>query len=109
MKTLVLGIGNTIRGDDGVGVHVARELAGQVRDYDIEVKDVSFDGLNLLEIIMGYDKLIVIDAIMTGAKNIGEVRRVKPELICAPSCSAISPHHFNLASTIEIGKRGSDH
>ena len=105
MKTLVLGIGNSILGDDGIGVHVARELAGKISDKDIDVKDVSIDGLNLLEIVLGYDKLVVIDAIMTEDGKVGEIYRLKPEKVCNPACSAISPHHFNLATTLEIGKR----
>ncbi len=105
MRTLVLGIGNSILGDDGVGVSVAQELDAKIRDDNIDVLDVNIDGLNLLEVIIGYDKLIVIDAIMTEEGDIGEIYRFKPEMICDPSHSAISPHHFNLVTTIEIGKK----
>lgn len=69
------------------------------------MRDVSVDGLNLLELIVGYDRLVVIDAIMTEVGEVGEIYRIKPENVCGPSCSAISPHHFNLATTIEIGKK----
>lgn len=105
MKTLVLGIGNSILGDDGVGVHVTRELAEKIKDENVDVRDTSVDGLNLLEFIVGYDKLVVVDAIMTETGKAGEIYRLKPENVCQPSTSAISPHHFNLATTIEIGKR----
>ena len=105
MRTLVLGIGNTILGDDGVGVSIARELDTKIRNDNVDVLDVNIDGLNLLEIIVGYDKLIVIDAIMTDEGDIGEIYRFKPEMICDPSHTAISPHHFNLVTTIEIGKK----
>ena len=105
MKTLVLGIGNSILGDDGVGVHAAQEVARIIKDENIVVRDVSIDGLNLLELILGFDKLVVIDAIMTENGEVGEIYRLKPENICELARSAISPHHFNLASTIEVGKR----
>jgi hydrogenase maturation protease len=105
VRTLVLGIGNSILGDDGVGVSIARELDTKIRNDNIDVLDVNIDGLNLLEVIVGYDKLIVIDAIMTEEGDIGEIYRFKPEMICDPSRSAISPHHFNLVTTIEIGKK----
>jgi len=105
LRTLVLGIGNSILGDDGVGVHVAQELARIIKDENIDVRDVSVDGLNLFDFIIGYDKLVVIDAIVTDGGEIGEIYRLKPEYVCDPSRSAISPHHFNLATTIEIGKR----
>ena len=105
MKTLVLGIGNSILGDDGIGVHVAQEVARIIKDENIDVRDVSVDGLNLFDFIIGYDKLVVIDAIVTDDGEIGEIYRLKPEYVCDPSRSAISPHHFNLATTLEIGKR----
>jgi hydrogenase maturation protease len=104
MRTLVLGIGNSILGDDGVGVRVAREVAARVKDGDVDVRDVSVDGLNLFDFILGYDKLVVIDAIVTEDGAVGDVFRIVPEKVCDPSRSAISPHHFNLATTIEIGK-----
>lgn len=105
MRTLVLGIGNSILGDDGVGVHVAQELSRKIKDENVDVRDTSVDGLNLLEFIMGYDKLVVIDAIITEDGEVGEIYRLKPEEVCQPSHSAISPHHFNLATTLEIGKK----
>jgi len=105
LRTLVLGIGNSILGDDGVGVHVAQELARIIKDENIDVRDVSVDGLNLFDFIIGYDKLVVIDAIVTDDGKTGEIYRLKPEYVCDPSRSAISPHHFNLATTVEIGKR----
>ena len=105
MRTLILGIGNSILGDDGIGVHVAQEVARIIKDENIDVRDVSVDGLNLFDFIIGYDKLVVIDAIVTDDGEIGEIYRLKPEYVCDPSRSAISPHHFNLATTVEIGKR----
>jgi hydrogenase maturation protease len=105
VKTLVLGIGNTVLGDDGVGVRVAQEVAARVSDENVEVRDVSVDGLNLFDFILGYDKLVVIDAIVTEDGRLGEVYRLEPETVCDPSRSAISPHHFNLGTTIEIGRR----
>ena len=50
MRTLVLGIGNPILGDDGVGFHIAQELAREIKDENIDVKDTSVDGLNLLAV-----------------------------------------------------------
>ena len=105
MKTLILGIGNSVLGDDGVGVHVVQELAKKIRDENVDIKDVSFDGLNLLELIVGYDKLIVIDAIMSEGGKVGEIYRLKPEKACEPAHLSTSPHHFNLAGTLEMGKR----
>ena len=105
MKTLVLGIGNPILGDDGIGFHIAQELAKEINDENIDVKDTSVNGLNLLELIVGYDKLIVIDAIMTEDEKIGEIYRLKPRNSSETAWSTISLHHLNLATTIQIGEK----
>ena len=104
MRTLVLGIGNPILGDDGVGFHIAQELAKEIKDENIDVKDTSIDGLNLLELIVGYDKLIVIDAMMTEDEKVGEIYRLKPSNGSETAWSTISLHHLNLDTTIQIGK-----
>ena len=105
MRTLILGIGNSILGDDGVGIRIARQLDRLVKGKNIDVVEANVDGLNLLDFILEYDRLIVIDAIVTEDGEVGEIYRLKPEQIYQPSGSAISPHHFNLATTLEIGKR----
>jgi len=105
VRTLVLGIGNPILGDDGIGFHIAQELAKEIKDENIGVKDTSVNGLNLLELIVGYDKLIVIDAIMTEEAKAGEIYRLKPSSSGETAWSTISLHHLNLATTIEIGER----
>ena len=79
MKTLILGIGNPLLGDDGIGFHIAQELARQIQDENTDVKDTSVDGLNLLELITGYDRVIIIDAIMTEGGEVGEIYKLRPE------------------------------
>jgi len=105
MKTLVLGIGNPFLGDDGIGIHIAKELAREIEDKNIDIEDAGTDGLNLLELIAGYDRLIVIDAIMTEEGEAGEVYRLKPEDLAGTVQPTASPHHANLASTVELGKK----
>jgi len=105
MKTLVLGIGNPLLGDDGVGFHIAQELANGIKDENIDVKDASIDGLNLIELIIGYDKVIIIDAIMTENGEVGETYKFRPEDIARTVHATTSPHHANLATAIEIGKK----
>ncbi len=51
MKTLVLGIGNPVLSDDGVGLSIARSLEGEIEGVEVIAADVS--GLNLLDLIQG--------------------------------------------------------
>lgn len=65
MKTLILGIGNEIRRDDAVGLIVARKVFKQINSDNLDVKVASSGGLPLLGKIEGYDKIYLIDSIMT--------------------------------------------
>ena len=105
MRTLILGIGNPILGDDGVGFHIARELARKIKDENIDIKDTSAYGLNLLELIVGYDKVIFIDAIMVLDGQIGEIYKLRPENLADTVQVATSMHQANLATTLEIGRK----
>jgi hydrogenase maturation protease len=121
LKTLVLGIGNPILGDDGVGFYVAQELTNKVKDIcqrqkgeklnkfnllpkgQIDVKDASTNGLNLLEFIAGYDKVIIVDAIKTENGEVGQIYKLKPEDFVSTVHLTTSPHDTNLATAIKIG------
>jgi hydrogenase maturation protease len=105
LKTLVLGIGNPILGDDGIGFYVAQELANKVKDKNIDVKDTSISGLNLLELIAGYDKVIIVDAIKTEDGEAGQIYKLSPGDFTSTVHLATSIHDTNLATAIEIGKK----
>ncbi|MBJ7402142.1 MAG: HyaD/HybD family hydrogenase maturation endopeptidase [Bradyrhizobium sp.] len=62
----ILGIGNTLLGDDGVGVHVVRHLQGLAADGKVGLVDGGTLSFNLLPTIEATDRLIVVDAAMIG-------------------------------------------
>ena len=65
-KTLVLGLGNTILGDDGVGICVVREMRRTwTPGAGVELVEASLGGMVLLDLIAGYDHAVIVDAIMT--------------------------------------------
>jgi hydrogenase maturation protease len=74
MKTLVIGLGNPILGDDGVGWCVVEEIARLTADRnDIEVDCVAMGGLSLMERLTGCERVIIVDSIFTGEKPNGTV------------------------------------
>lgn len=75
-KTLVLGMGNTIRGDDGVGIKITEALKGQIDFSFIEIKQTHESGINLLDKIAGYEKVIIIDSIKSESGKIGDIYRL---------------------------------
>jgi hydrogenase maturation protease len=62
LPTLVIGLGNCQRGDDGVGVCVAKALATQVLPAGVEVVDGGTQGLGLVNLMEGRRRVIVVDA-----------------------------------------------
>ena len=103
MKTIILGIGNLILRDDGVGIHVARELSKIVDDKDITIDEALTGGMNLLDLILGYDKAIIIDAVKSDVNEHGMVKRIKlSEFNTMHSCN---PHDVSLIEAIELAKK----
>jgi len=103
MKTLVLGLGNPILSDDGVGIKVAREVANQLNSPQVTVAETSGAGLSLLDSIVGYDKVIIIDAIQTKEGNTGQIYRMGTEDFSLTKHFS-SPHQVNLVTALELGK-----
>jgi len=76
-KTLVLGLGNTIMGDEGVGVHVVRALAQKPLPAGVECLDGGTGGFVLLGPLQDADRVVLIDAAADG-NPIGTVTRTTP-------------------------------
>ncbi len=78
MRTAILGIGNPILRDDGVGPRLARLVHDRARAAhpDVEFIEVSTAGLNLLDLVRDIDRLVLIDAIITGERPPGTLRRL---------------------------------
>ena len=76
-KTLVLGLGNVIMGDEGVGVHVVRALEGLELPANVECLDGGTGGFVLLEPLQEADHIILIDATDDGNPQ-GTVTRTTP-------------------------------
>jgi hydrogenase maturation protease len=103
MKTLVLGLGNPILSDDGVGIRVAQEVGEKLKDPQITVSETSAAGLSLLDSIVGYDKVIIIDAVQTREGHAGQIYRMGLQDFSSAKHFS-SPHQINLITALELGK-----
>jgi hydrogenase maturation protease len=103
MKTLVLGLGNPILSDDGVGVKVAQEVGKKLDDPETTVSETNAVGLGLLDLIVGYDRVIIIDAIQTKRGKAGRIYRMEPQDFSSAKHFS-SPHQINLVTALELGK-----
>jgi hydrogenase maturation protease len=77
-KLLILGIGNVLMGDEGVGVHVVNEVLKSELPADVECLDGGTGSFLLLEPMQSAEKVILIDACIDGAEA-GGVRRLRPK------------------------------
>ncbi len=107
MKTLVLGLGNELYGDDAVGIHVVRRLKQELESKEGLLEDIDFEecplsGLALLDVIIGYDRLIIIDTIKKSNPATGQVHILEEKDL--RHIPGPSPHYVSIPQTLEIGK-----
>jgi len=76
-KILILGVGNLVMGDEGIGIHVVRELEKQNLPYNVIVIDGGTGGFHLLEYFQTYKTIILIDATMDN-KLTGTISVIQP-------------------------------
>jgi hydrogenase maturation protease len=103
-KTLILGLGNPILSDDGVGTAVARELESRLELQEATVIEASLGGINLLDLLVGYERVIIVDAIKTGVGRPGQIYRLDPSALASIRHTG-SSHDINLVTALELGKK----
>lgn len=104
MKTLVLGLGNPILSDDGVGVRIAQRLEGRIDRQEVTVMEASLAGLSILDLLTGYDRAIIVDAIQTVGGKVGQMHRLSREVLDVTRHAA-SPHDIDAGTALELGSR----
>ena len=109
IKTIVVGLGNPILTDDGVGVKVAYEVEtrlGEQRPKNLFITEASVGGLRLMELLEGYDRAIIIDAIQTHnghptgsiyTMDLTDLREI------SPTQHSASAHDTSLVTALDAG------
>jgi len=103
LKTLVLGMGNTILCDDGVGIYVVREAAERFEGDDVDFAEASVGGMRILDVVGGYERVIMVDAIQTQDGTPGEIYRLTPDQFNL-SLHAGSSHDLSLPGALTFGR-----
>jgi hydrogenase maturation protease len=103
LKTLILGMGNEILGDEGVGVHAVRALAAEPLPTGVEVLEVGTAILDVLPALEAPQRLILIDA-MQGLGAAGSVYRTILE-DCSGSPLIASMHGFDIFRVLALAGR----
>lgn len=105
MKIIVLGLGQSLRGDDAVGLEAVRvwrekfpETAARVR---VEIAELP--GLGLLDLLEGMEAAILVDAVQSAAPA-GTLIRLGPEELAAFTPGSGSAHGWGVAETLHLGR-----
>lgn len=111
MKTLIVGLGNPILSDDGVGVKVAfavEEALANQANGDIHVTEACVGGLRLMEMLVGYDRAILIDALkLRNGSSPGTIHQMTLDDLreISPTQHSTSSHDMSLVNALDMGRR----
>jgi hydrogenase maturation protease len=103
-KTLIVGIGNMLCCDEGVGVQVIQQMEFMELPGHIELLDMGTSTMDLISHLEGVKKLIVIDAMRTGGTP-GAIYKCKPEDLMPKGEEPISLHEVGLLETLTMAKQ----
>ena len=108
--TLVVGLGNPILGDDGIGWRIADAVRSALADNgsgrkNVEIACYALGGLSLMERLIGFDRAIIIDAVQTASGNPGQIYDLR--LSELPDYSAghlTAAHDTSLQTALKLGQ-----
>ncbi|XWJ93222.1 HyaD/HybD family hydrogenase maturation endopeptidase [Phytobacter ursingii] len=101
MRILVLGVGNILLSDEGIGVRVIEALEQRyVMPEGVEVLDGGTAGMELLEAMANRTHLIIVDAIVSRKSEPGELLILRDEEVPVLFNNKISPHQLGLSDVL---------
>ena len=99
--TVIIGIGNILLQDDGVGVHVIKELENEKLPSTIELVDGGTSTLDMLGFFLDYKKVIVVDCLRAGL-NPGTIYKIRPEDIKDYQKENLSIHDVQILDVVRM-------
>jgi hydrogenase maturation protease len=107
MRTIVLGLGNPILGDDGVGCRIVEDLK-QGLEVDegsgqIDIEPFYRGGISLMERLIGYDRALIVDSIQGMGGEVGAIYRLTMDDL--PTMTADSPHDTSFKAALHLGRQ----
>ena len=108
IRTLIIGLGNPILTDDGIGVRVAEEVRTLLPERaPVDISEVSIGGLTLMESMIGYDRVILIDSYLSQDGIPGTFRKMSLDdlRLVSPTQHSASPHDASIVTALESGRQ----
>jgi hydrogenase maturation protease len=102
MKTLILGMGNTLLSDDGIGIIAKRYLETRLGNgFDLDFIETSWGGFRIIDLLSGYDYAIIVDSIKTNSKPLGYIHQLRPTDLL-PTLRLTSYHDINFITALKL-------
>ncbi len=102
--TLILGMGNPILSDDGAGIRAVQEIAKRTLKKDIEIKETNVGGFAVIDEIVGYRNVVIVDAVKTKDGKPGSIYRFTPADFKA-TVHLSTPHTINFATAMALAEK----
>ena len=102
-KTLILGLGNEILSDDGIGPRLVKDLTGMLEDSGLQFETACCGGLEIMEILRDFDRAIFIDAVRTRNNEPGTVYYFKHSDFMETS-NLSNLHDVNFLTALKLGE-----
>lgn len=103
-RTLILGLGNAILCDDGVGIKVARRIAELGPHPGIVVKEAELAGFALIDLLEGFERAVVVDAVRLRDAEPGEIVIFDGAQL-EPSLHLVAGHQIDLPTALAMGRQ----
>ena len=100
---MIVGLGNPLLTDDAVGMRAAALLAQRLAGTQVDVVSSSWGGMRFIDLLAGYDRAIIIDAIEWRQGPPGTVYRLTPD-VAIPTLRAVSYHDVSLGTALALGR-----
>ena len=102
-RVLLLGLGNDLLCDDAIGLRVVAEVRERIGSAaNVCILDTVEMGLSLLDLAVGYDDLLIVDAVQTGLAPSGFLHEV--DLSALRTLPAVSPHFLGVGEMLALGR-----
>ncbi len=103
---VIIGLGNVLLSDEGIGVHLVRQLAKQQDNFpNVEFIDAGAAGMNLLHLIANRKKAVIIDCAKMGEKP-GTLRRfTADEVVSVKHLTHFSLHEIDILQVLNLSKQ----
>ncbi|NDJ76607.1 MAG: hydrogenase maturation protease [Chloroflexi bacterium] len=102
-RTLILGVGNPLMGDDAFGIRVVEALQGVELPSDVDVVDGGTQGLGLVLVMEPYHRVIIVDAVQMGLPA-GTIRRFAWQDVQVNAGQVLSLHQSDLAAALTLAE-----